>query len=571
MITFANPLGFLALLAIPAILAIHFLQRESRRLEVSTLFLLENLAPESSEGRRFQRLRQSVPLWMQLLAAVLAAWLLAQPRWLRRDSVQRVVLVLDSSISMAAFKSELERELEQRTAKLAQLAGTTEWQLLESDPSRPVLYAGTDRLRLLRAARAFEPHLGTHDFLPTLNLARTYLRGSGTLVFVSDRPAPLPEGAHLLAIGRPLENCGFTGATCTGRHWQALVRNHGGTPQQRSWWIEAQKQKSPPQTITLEAGQSLTIAGDFPTGAEACEVMLSPDEFTVDDRLPLVAPKPKLLTIAVPAASPFGDFFQRLAGTIEDSAVQAMPADLRIAVYDPLRPAWPESTSIVFTSDPSAATSKPLAGEVVAENHPLMAGLGWNGIVFPGTIQAPMKKGDEVLLWAGDRPLIYLRENEAASLLVINFDLRASNAPRLPAFVILLNRFAERVRAAKIAPESRNVETNQVVTVAFDKRLEPPAIEGATPGLLRAPARPGFFMVKQGGRALLTAAAQFADSREADFREAATQDTLAAVEAQLMERNTQPDFLAPLWMLLLVGALVVNWAAGQRRGDTTGR
>lgn len=565
MITFANPLGFLALLAIPAILVIHFLQRESRRLEVSTLFLLENLAPESSEGRRFERLRHSIPLWMQLLAAILAAWLLAQPRWLRRDSVQRVVLVLDSSISMAAFTRELERELDHRTAKLAHLAATTEWQLLESDPARPVLYAGTDRLRLLQAARAFQPHLGAHDFLPTLNLARTYLRGSGTLVFVTDRPAALPEGAHLLAIGRPLENCGFTGANCTGRHWQALVRNYGATRQQRSWWIEAQKQKSPPQTITLDPGQSLTVAGEFPSGADACEVVLSPDDFTIDDRLPLVVPQPKLLSIAVPAASPFADFFQRLAKSIEDSAVQPMPADLRIAVYDPLRPAWPESTSIVFTSDPSSATAKPLAREVVAENHPLMSGLTWNGFVFPATMQAPAKKGDEVLLWSGERPLIYLRENEAASLLVINFDLRGSNATRLPAFVILLNRFAERIRAAKIAAESRNVETNQALSVAFDKRLEPPAIEGATPGPLRAPARPGFFSVKQGARPLLTAAAQFADSREADFRDATTVDTLAAVEAQLIERNTQPDFLAPLWMLMLVGALVVNWATGEKR------
>ena len=44
--------GFSALLGVPAILLIHFLQRESRRVVVSTLFLIEQLAPISAQGRR---------------------------------------------------------------------------------------------------------------------------------------------------------------------------------------------------------------------------------------------------------------------------------------------------------------------------------------------------------------------------------------------------------------------------------------------------------------------------------------------------------------------------------------
>ena len=103
---FSNPAGFWALLGIPAVLLIHFLQRESRRVRASTLFLLEQLAPESAQGRRFERLRNSAALWLQLLAVLLFAWLLAGPRWLRPDSVQKVVFVLDSSASMSAFSGE---------------------------------------------------------------------------------------------------------------------------------------------------------------------------------------------------------------------------------------------------------------------------------------------------------------------------------------------------------------------------------------------------------------------------------------------------------------------------------
>ena len=43
----ANPWGLLALAAIPAIVAIHFLQEQSRRVRASTLFLLEHARPTS--------------------------------------------------------------------------------------------------------------------------------------------------------------------------------------------------------------------------------------------------------------------------------------------------------------------------------------------------------------------------------------------------------------------------------------------------------------------------------------------------------------------------------------------
>ena len=73
MIILANPLGLLALLGIPTILAIHFLQRKAREIPVSTLFLLDQTRREAASGRRFDRLIPSIPLWMQLLAVLLLA------------------------------------------------------------------------------------------------------------------------------------------------------------------------------------------------------------------------------------------------------------------------------------------------------------------------------------------------------------------------------------------------------------------------------------------------------------------------------------------------------------------
>ena len=559
MLTFGNPLGFLALLAVPAILAIHFLQRESRRVQTSTLFLLEQLAPESAQGRRFERLRNSVPLWLQICAALLLTWLLVQPRWLARQSTHQVVVVLDSSVSMLPFHDELLRALEMQTARLARTAARTEWHLIESDTRRPKLYSGADRGALLDAARRWKPHLGSHDFGPALQTGQTLLRGSGTLIFASDRKTALPPEVRLLAVGRPLDNCGFTGVTFAGAEWRVLVRNQAANTQQRSWWIEAKGQQSPKQEITLEAGQSLALSGGFPDGADACELVLSTDDFTADDRLPLVQPQPKQLHIARPADSPFPEFFAQLIGSIESVASGSGRADVQLSVYNPGAPNLPESTAIIFVNDPTPSASL-LRGNVVTENHPLTGEENWSSFLVRETQQVPPAAGDQTLVWQGDRPLIFLRETGTSSLLVVNFDLRASNATRLPAFVLLLHRFIERVRAGKIAPETRNVQTNQLLSVAADPALPAPTIAGEAGAPLRAPSEPGFFEVKQRDAVLLRGAAHFADAREADFREASSSDDVSAAVGRVIEQNSEADFLAPIWTLLAACCMIGSWS-----------
>ena len=84
-IVFANPLGFLALLGIPAILLIHLLQRQSQKFPISTLFMLDAIDRQSLKGQKLDRLRNSIPLWLQLLSILVLTWLLIHPRWTREN------------------------------------------------------------------------------------------------------------------------------------------------------------------------------------------------------------------------------------------------------------------------------------------------------------------------------------------------------------------------------------------------------------------------------------------------------------------------------------------------------
>ncbi len=556
---FGNPLGFLALAAIPAILAIHFLQRESRRVVASTLFLLEHLAPESAQGRRFQRLRSSAQLWLQLLAALLATWLLVQPRWIRPNAAQHVVLVLDSTVSMLACREAMLQAVDEDAARIDRAAIHTEWQLLESDMARPTLYSGPSRKALLEALRGWKPRLGAHDPNPALEAAQNLLGGKGTLVFVSDRKRRLPDGVRLLATGRPFDHCGFAGVSVEGAQWRALVRNNGAAAQRRNWWIEAGDKKSAPQTLDIPPDGTVAINGSFPPGASRCELVMDADAFPLDSRLPMLQPRLKRLAVRQDAAPPeLASFFQQFLKSVERVEAPAPVADLELAVYDPLAPKLPPGAAIVFVADPAPLEKFP-PGAVAAAPESLAADLNWSGLLVHDSLKVPAQPGDQTLVWQGDRPLLFLRQEGSSPLLVVNFDVRASNAARLPAFVLLLHRFAEEVRAAKAAPEARNFETNELLAVAANPHLPAPVIAGSAEPALRAPAEPGFFRVVQGSEERVDGAANFADARAADFRQACAADELRAETARTIQKNSQADLFAPVWMLALGAAMLGSW------------
>ena len=158
-----NPFGFFALLGIPAVLLIHFLQRQAQVIPVSTLFLLEQTQRESTSGRRFDRLTNSVPLWLQLLMVLFLTWLLVEPRYKSKTSTQQIAIVLDSSASMSVFKEDLLQTLKKGLPKLKGSASKLQLYFLTSDPNEPILYSGEDPKEAIQ-----EPVSYTHLTLPTI-------------------------------------------------------------------------------------------------------------------------------------------------------------------------------------------------------------------------------------------------------------------------------------------------------------------------------------------------------------------------------------------------------------------
>ncbi len=565
---YANPFGFLGLIAVPAIVAIHMLREKSRRIAVSTLFLLKRLAPLTPRGRTMHMLQHSAALWLQLLIALVCTWLLAQPRWLRRDSSQRIAVILDDTASMSAFRPRIVSELPGALDTLSRGAAHTEWMVLGSGNPEAPLYRGADLQAAIASLDAWHPLLPYHDPARAFTAAQLQLRAGGSLFFVSDRqPEVLPAGIALLAYGEPIENCGFAGARTwadsEGAHWEALAKNSGATPQEREWWMETPSLRSQPQKIVLAPGEIATLPGPFPPGEKKVTIHLSPDRFTLDDTLPLIAPEPKKLTIFVHAPEPIAHFFQKIAAAIPGAELTLDAAQADLAVIPAAEASAPHAAMAIVLGQAGSPDLPAITGGIVAEKDPLTDGIVWEGLLSSGPGKSARAPSDHILVWQGADPLILIRTRASSMELRFNFDFEHSNAPRLPAFVIMATRFYEQAQRSKTTHFSDNFETNQVLP-SFPEKCELVSDSSAKPatamgGVFRAPINPGFFQVRQFGREVLAGSTHFGDPRESDFRLANSVSTQSIPPVVIQRENTAGDALAPLWLALLGAALAGSW------------
>jgi len=591
--TLTHPAALWALLGIPMVLAIHFLQRRSRRMTVTTLFLLQQLQRESEKGNRIEKLRLSIPLWLQLLMVLIFTWLLAGPRWLRNDAVHRIAIVLDSSASMQAFRPEAEKAVTQTLSKFLSPGARAELALLSSDADSPSLYYGASSLDLTTHLPQWQPVLGTHDFTPALRSARSLVGPQGAVLLITDHPlaAPPAFSAKVISVGHETANVGWAGVSIEEKdgqwYWRTIVRNYSPTPQVREWHALADGKTSPNTQLTLAPDETRTLSGPFLEQAKepALTLILSPDALTVDDELPIVLPKPKTLALNLPnkkdpSSQQIAELFELYADVTLEA--EAAKADVRVITWPPSIALEATQHACVFAT-PTKVTNPPaLRGTIVGDAHPLTEGLNWQSLLVREGMVMPRDARDQVLLWQGERPLISLRQTTAgAKQLFCHFDLATSNARKLPALAVLLHRFLEEVRQEKIAPARSNYDVRQRLTVAHQKgeKAAPLIIHtalGKTESmpvhqahLLRAPALPSFFKITQGEETLLTAAAHFADTREADLSRAKPFDEAADLQVLQIETLQESDPNWRLWTLLLLAVLLGSWWWGRDKSVPT--
>jgi Ca-activated chloride channel family protein len=205
--SFLTPVAFALAALVPIIIAMYLLRLRRTEQVVSSVYLWQRMVRDLEANAPWQRLRRNLLLILQLLFLAFLILALARPfTWAKGASGQALILILDTSASMAAIDVSPSR-LE---AAKAQVRGLVDGQpddaritlITAGDGARVLIASSQDRRGIHRAIDGLEVGAGGSDLTAALELASAIAarQPETEIVILSDGRVNLPE--HLALTGR---------------------------------------------------------------------------------------------------------------------------------------------------------------------------------------------------------------------------------------------------------------------------------------------------------------------------------------------------------------------------------
>lgn len=598
--TFAAPLGLFALLAIPAIVAIHLFRRRFPEQRIAGLFLWQLARQRPEGGGRISKLPLTASLILECLAALALALIVAGARVSTQSVAGHLVVLLDDTASMGAADARGERARDRAARRvLEEIArqGSGARVTLIASGERPAVMAGPAAypIEARRALDGWNPAAPNHSMSLGIRLARELAGRTGRVMIVSDlapaaRGEPEVEGALWVSVGVPLPNIGITGAERSiapagGRAAIALtLANESAGPERRRLDVSAGGRSILARDVDIAPGvSSLTLR--IPTGLPAVRVTLSPDALARDNEVTLVEPRLRLVGVANHLRE----------GRGRQALIKALGAVAGVTQAEPGQLAFVDADALAAPPAPGvwrAGIGKPparwiAAGEpkdfigpfVLEKRHPLLAGVTLNGVVWTGA--APLAPGAiRPLASAGDQPLAGTIPRGADTDVLINLDLDRTNLIRSPDWPILVSNAVEMRRQSLPGPERWNYRIGEWVRVRLGREPRAPlrfrcgAVERTLPPGDRiefvAPSPGGLLQILEGDDVLFELGVNFLDESETDLRRQSTADAGALGDAPGLRGESGPASDPFFWILLTIaaGAIAANWWVLSPRGRT---
>ena len=484
MLTFAAP-QFAWFLLFPAgIVVLYLLRRKYLPKQVPSTFLWRTAIRDHAANKPLQRLRRSLLLPVQFLAALVLALALLQPN-LAGGAASRTVMIFDLSASMQAVnagKSRLEEAKDRAEELLRGLPPGEEITVLAAGAEiRQVLTGSTDREDAHRAVRGLACGREGADLDRAVSLAEAIRReetdrGTRIIVF-SDSYIP-KTGIEAVNAGQGGENRGVYALTAEEGSAYARICNFGGDCTV-TVACEADGRLCEAKETEIPAGETVGVLFTIPEGTVKVEVRIrESDALEADNRAEAPVERSRVRTVALTGDSLF-----------LENALQVRP-DLRVVRTGAEAPAETEAdlyiygtSPLIFSRDPGTTAfswkeeEQEPAGSLAAEDSPMTEGLTLRNVALRSC--RPLT-GGKAAIRAGDDVLAAYTDSEAA----IGFRLQDSNLPLKYDFPVLVQNILNMLlpRPTEETPETEAPiarEESDVRTVAPDAEGADSAVAGS--------------------------------------------------------------------------------------------
>jgi len=414
---FTFPIAFLALLAVPLLVAIYWLRNRAKERRVSSLLLWLDEKQRWDGGQRIHKLQTPLLFFLELLAILLLVMAAATPLMRTGESARPLVVVLDDSFSMLAGGDD-------STRNRAVTAIESELRANRYDPVRFVLAGETPQVLGETVNNAEQARKLLQDWkcgaaAAKLDEAIAFafeLGGNRARVLAVTDQAPMQEISdsrlQWWSFGAALPNLAFVNATRTARDGEERVMleiaNLSPQSATANLTIESQAPNNP-QSYVLGSNESRRITLTLKNSAVPLRARLGGDGLDVDNEVVLMPEANRTARVELRLKD------ARLREIVE-KAVQSSPlARLtsekpELLITDEAESPDTEAWTLRILSE--AGASSYLGPFVVDRAHPMSEGLSLGGVVWgAGGAQLPgtpvITAGNIALLTDVDRAGIH--------------------------------------------------------------------------------------------------------------------------------------------------------------------
>lgn len=403
-----NPLGLLALLSIPAILALHFFRERKKVKRIGGLHLWDFAAIRLPAGRRLDRLVKNLSLLFQLLAALFLSLLIAGLDLPEKAQVRHYTIILDDSVSMRAGGSESAAQGAKKV--LGDWARQKDRFTLITAGLRPEMQAGPfgERDHLIRALRQWTPQSPSCGIEQAVNLASKFVTGPEKILFFTDDPsqaATYQEILEIYSLGRPASNQAITFAdrtrTPSGKDKIFItVRSFSDVKVQTTLVAGIKERVLFERELDLPTEAPVNLSFETDATQESIELSLPDDALLADNSVTLAPVAIKPVIYYIEGLEQARESFTKAAEVIPYTHItnQANAAHLVFTTQQDYMPSGRNVRVFILPKTPVKGETGIAQGRDIVLFHAsaLTEGLSLEGVLWPYAEKEPQ----------GDRPLM---------------------------------------------------------------------------------------------------------------------------------------------------------------------
>lgn len=608
---FLNPYMLLTLGVIPILIIIHTLKPKPRPVDVTNLFLWNEVLKERNANLSFDRLKKNLPLILQILIVILTALALAQPTWKFWTAKKgNLVLVIDTSASMKTRTgSGIRFDLARQQALQIVAARDRDQQVLVIEAGKkPRVKSGflSHTAQAQDLINQLQPSDAPADVESAVYLALSFIdpaqedllylitdgAGRGLADLVKNhpkiRPVIIADGGQNIGITK----FEFRQQIDRSDHYEFMleIKNFDRTPLECSIRLSIDRAVLIERVLEFKAQekQILIIPYSGLINGIARATLAIDDDFTVDNQAYLSLNAAKEIWVLL--VSPGNEFLEKLLAAYPNFKVNSVneiipsswseqTARHDIVIVDRLDfPATDRGNLLLIDayspSIPVLNTGRVRRPEILTWNRhsPLMADVNLSGLIVEESAKLQTGLPLQPVIESDRTGLMYAFEKNGLRAVLLGFDLTRSDLPLKVAFPVMMSNIFNWLNPYRLEfsiLQTRPGEafdiyfkpgTDIIYTRAPQEKWDKHAVK-ANPFRYRDTDSVGIYTVAENGKERYFTV-NLADESESDINSI----SLANQSVQTEGPRASEEIAArqPLWMFFVImgcGLLMIEWYA----------